>query len=109
MTRTASFIFYSLLILLLAGCSAKPSEKDISRKLLLDYICNETATVNNLKILSTEKTEITGEPVVFRYSIRGEVEWPDGCTEAGSNTPPGTKEKFERLITLYQTGEGKWE
>jgi hypothetical protein len=107
MSKAACLI--AVFAILIAGCASKPSKQDISSKLLLDYICNEKARVNDLKILKTEETESTGEPPIFRYTISGEIEWPDGCTESGSNTPPGTKEKFKRLITLYKTHEGKWE
>jgi hypothetical protein len=103
-----SFLFCAIL-LSFCSCGGKPSKSDISRKILLDYVCNETAKVNNLKILRTEKTESTGEPPMFRYAVSGEVEWPDGCTESGTTTPPGTKEKFERLVTLYQSDEGQWQ
>ncbi|HYO22463.1 MAG TPA: hypothetical protein VER36_08650 [Flavisolibacter sp.] len=109
MAKTIKLFSGLLLLTCICSCNSKPSEKDISKKLLLEYVCNETAKVNNLEILKTEETESTGQPPIFHFTVRGEVEWPNGCQEFGSNTPPGTKEKFERLVTLYKTDEGKWE
>ena len=109
MTKAILALPSLFLLLSIGSCTGRPSEKDISKKLLLDYVCNETAKVNGLKILKTEKTESTGQPPIFHFTVQGEVEWPDGCQEFGSTTPPGTREKFERLVTLYKTDEGNWE
>ena len=98
-----------LVLFFLYSCSGKPSEKDITAKLLQQYVCAGAAEVNNLKILKTEETKSTGGPHIFRYTVSGEVEWPNGCTEKGTNTPPGTKERFERLLTLYKAEGGGWE
>jgi hypothetical protein len=109
MAQKSFFLLQVSLVICFCSCSNKPSEKDISKKLLLDYVCNNTAKVNDLKILQTEETKGTGQPHMFRFAVRGEIEWPNGCAEPGTNTPPGTKEKFERLVTLYKTDEGNWE
>jgi hypothetical protein len=90
----------------LYACSGRPSEADISKKILLEYVCAETAKVGNLKILRTEETEGTDQAHVFRYTVAGEVEWPKGCTEMGTATAPGTKEKFEKLVVFAKTDEG---
>ncbi len=44
-------------VLFLASCSSKPTSKEISKKILLEYVCAETAEVNNLKIENTEETK----------------------------------------------------
>ena len=106
--KKIAILGYSL-ISCLASCTNKPSEKDITRKLLSTYVCKESATVNDLKILKTEETESTGGPHIYRYTVSGEVEWPEGCRENGTSTPPGTKEKFNRLLTLYKAKNGDWE
>ena len=98
---TCTFLLYS--------CSRKPSEKDISKKILIEYACAETAKVNNLKILKTKETESTGGPHVFDYTVSGEVEWPDGCKEMGTNTPAGAKKKFEKQVVLSKTEDGLWQ
>lgn len=105
MKKTISSLF---IIALLYSCSGKPSDKDISKKILLEYVCNETAKVNDLKIMKTEETKSTDGPHVFTYTVRGEVEWPDGCKEMG-NTAAGTKEKFEKQVTLTKTDDGAWQ
>lgn len=96
-------------IVLLYSCSGKPSDKDISKKILFEYVCNETAKVNGLKILKTEETESTDGPHVFTYTVSGEVEWPDGCKEMGTNTAAGAKEKFEKQVVLSKNEEGSWQ
>jgi len=97
------------LLLLLAGCGSKPAQKDIEKKLLQNYVCSETAKVSRMKILKTEETQSTGGPHIFNYTITGEIEWPEGCTDKATNTPPGSKEKFSRIVTLYKSDDGKWE
>lgn len=102
-------LFVAAATIFMTGCADKPTHEDIEKKLLQDYVCKETAKVNNLKVLKTEETKSTDGPHIFTYSITGEVVWPDGCKEMGTNTPTGTKEKFNRLLTLYKSDEGKWE
>ncbi|HVF80756.1 MAG TPA: hypothetical protein VM884_02440 [Flavisolibacter sp.] len=109
MIKTTAFFFPLLTIVFLCGCSGKPSEKDINKKLLQEYVCGETARVNNLKIVRTEKTESTGNPPVFRYTVRGEVIWPEGCAETGATAISGKKEKFTKVVTLIKTEEGTWQ
>ncbi|MDB5206024.1 MAG: hypothetical protein JWR72_1099 [Flavisolibacter sp.] len=109
MAKANPFFLCFPLIALLTGCSGKPSKKDISKKILQEYVCAETAKVENLKILKTERTESTGIPPVFRYTVRGEVAWSGGCSERGTKTTAGTKEKFEKLVILYKTEECNWE
>jgi len=43
MTKIFASVFA---LVLLYSCSGKPSDKDISKKILLEYVCNETAKVN---------------------------------------------------------------
>ena len=74
----------------------------------MEYVCAETAKVNNLKILKTEETESTDGPHVFNYTVRGEVEWPNGCKEK-TNTSAGTKEKFEKKVVLSKTNDSNWQ
>jgi hypothetical protein len=107
MVKTALLFVSSLLVL--TSCGNKPTEKDIEKKLLQNYVCSEAAKVNKLKILKTEETKSTGGPHIFNYTISGEIVWPEGCTEKATNTPPGTKEKFRRMVTLYKADDGKWE
>jgi ABC-type uncharacterized transport system auxiliary subunit len=108
MVKTAILIA-SALLFAMTGCGNKPTNKEIENKLLQDYVCKETAKVNDLKILKTKETESTGGPHIFIYTVSGVIEWPNGCTEKATNTPPGSKEKFNRLVTLYKSDDGKWE
>ena len=109
MLKAHTFIPFIILLDLLTGCHGNPSKEDITRKLLQQYVCADAAEINDLKILKTEETKSTGGPHIFRYTVSGEVAWPDGCTEKGTNTPAGTREKFERLLTLYKSSSGEWE
>jgi len=109
MTKTTASFLLLFLVAILYSCSGKPSDKDINKKILFEYVCNETAKVNNLRILKTEETESTDGPHAFHYTVSGEVEWAEGCTEMGTNTQPGAKEKFERVVTLFKDDEGNWQ
>ena len=103
-------LYFLLLISIVQfSCSDKPTRDYITRKLLSTYVCKENAKVNGLNILRTEETKSTGGPHIFRYTVSGEIEWPNGCKERQGSTPPGTKEKFNRLLTLYKSGNGEWE
>ena len=104
--------FIGLLLLssiVLYSCGGKPSETDIKKKILLEYVCNETAKVNDLKILKTEETETVVGNKAYKYTVSGEVEWPDGCTEFGTRLEPGRKETFEKVVYLGSDGNGKWQ
>src|SRR5687767_7986998 len=109
MIKAITSTFSIVTLLLLSSCSGKPTREDITRKLLEQYVCKDAAEVNNLKVIKTEETRSTGGPHILRYTLSGEVEWTKGCMESGTNTPPGTKEKFERLLTLYKADDGSWE
>jgi len=109
MKRTFCFLSAVILAATFVSCSSKPSDKDIQKKALLEYVCNETAKVNDFKVLRTQQTEgMSGDPV-YQYTISGEVEWPDGCKEMGTNTAPGAKEKFEKTVSLYKDEDGNWQ
>lgn len=108
MKKNINFLFVCF-VLFLASCSSKPTNKEISKKILLEYVCAETARVNNLKIESTEETKnLMGKPA-YRYTVSGEVEWPKGCTEFGTGLEPGAKESFQKIITLSKGMDGDWQ
>ena len=89
------------------SCKSKPSEADISQKILFEYVCPENAKVNNLHILDTKETEsIFGLPAL-QYTVSGEVEWSKGCDEAFGNLPAGYKEAFDhKTVTLVKSDNG---
>jgi hypothetical protein len=96
-----------LFLVFAAACSSKPSDTDIKRKLLMDYVCAETATVNGLKINSTKDAESIAGFKGYQYSVSGEVEWTKGCAEFGTGIPPGFTEKFEnKQVILIKSDEG---
>ncbi len=105
-------ILGSLAILSVVGfysCASKPSEKEIKQKILLEYICRETAEITTLNIEKTEKTEtIFGKPA-YKYTVKGVVEWPKGCTEFGTRVEPGRTEEFEKTVFLAENLEGDWQ
>ena len=97
-------------ILFLTACKSKPSENDIKKKILLEYICPETARVNDLKILSTKDAEAIFGNKGYEYRVSGEIEWTGGCREFGSQLPPGHTEKFEnKTVFLIKTDDGTWQ
>ena len=90
------FLFMSLVILF-SSCSSKPSDKEIKAKLLSEYGCADKAEVKDMKILSTKETKGTDIKHVYQYTVSGEIEWPQGCNEAGHQNTPGSREAFEKL------------
>ena len=94
-------------IIFLCSCSSKPSNADIEKKVLLEYVCPETAKVNGLTIVSTKDAESIMGMKGYQYSVSGEVEWKNGCNEFGTGIAPGFTEKFEnKSVTLIKTEEG---
>jgi hypothetical protein len=107
--KRATNCLYLFLALLAFSCSSKPSEKEISKKVLMEYVCPDNAKVNELKIVKTEQTEnLIGQPA-YRYTVNGTVVWPDGCNEFGTGIQPGTSEKFEKTVTLSKGENGDWQ
>jgi hypothetical protein len=98
-----------MMLIVLAGCKGKPSEKDIKKKILLDYVCAETAKVNNMQILSTKDAVAIFGNKGYEYEVSGEVEWTDGCREYGTRLDPGFTEKFEhKRVFLIKGNDGVW-
>lgn len=95
-------------LLLLVACHGKPSDKDIKKKILLEYICAENASINDLKILSTKDAESFAGYKGYEYEVEGEVEWPAGCQQFGAMLPPGHREKFDKRVFLIKGDDGVW-
>lgn len=94
-------------ITLFASCSSKPSHADIEKKLLMEYVCAETAKVNGLHIDDTKDAESIIGLKGFQYTVSGEVEWKAGCSDYGTRIQPGFTEKFEnKTVTLIKTDDG---
>lgn len=91
------------------GCSSKPSEDDIKKKILLDYVCAETATVNDMTVVSVKDAESIFGLKGFEYQVSGEIEWTEGCRQFGTGLPPGHKEKFQdRRVFLIKGEDDVW-
>lgn len=89
------------------GCKSKPSEADISKKILFEYVCPENAKVNNLKISDTKETESLFGLPALQFTVSGEIEWLQGCDEAFGDLPAGYKEAFDhKTVTLVKTDNG---
>ena len=98
-----------LLVLFLASCQGKPSDNDIKKKILLEYICADGAKVNNLKIISTKDAQSFAGLKGFEYQVSGEMEWTNGCREFGAMLPPGHKEPFDnKQVVLIKGDDGNW-
>jgi len=103
-------IFIYCLFLLsfsLYSCKKKPTDADISKKILLEYVCADNAKVDDLKIIDEKETQnIFGLPAV-QFTVSGFVEWINGCDETFATLPPGYKEPFRnKLITLVKNNDG---
>src|SRR6476620_12588261 len=90
------------------GCSTGPSDEAIKKKILLEYVCMETAAVENLKVIGKKQAETISDAKGYEYSVSGEVVWKEGCQEAIRPTPPGYREKFENKKVYLVETEGEW-
>jgi hypothetical protein len=91
------------------SCKSKPSQEDISKKILLEYVCPENAKVDDLKIIDKKETQsIFGLPAL-QYTVSGKVEWARGCDEAFGNLPAGYTEAFDRKIVTLVKSDNGWQ
>ena len=90
------------------SCSSGPSDEDIKKKILLEYVCMETAEVENLKIIGSKEAETISDAKGYEYTVSGEVVWRDGCNESLRPTQPGYKERFENKKVYLVKTEGEW-
>jgi hypothetical protein len=98
-----------LLMLCITSCNNKPSDNDIKKKILLEYVCAENAQVNDLKIVHTKDAESIAGLKGYEYVVQGEVEWTKGCQEFGAMLLPGQREKFEdKRVFLIKGEDGVW-
>lgn len=108
MNKKLLFIYFFPLVIL-CSCSSKPSHSDIEKKILMEYVCPETAKVNELHIVSTKDAESIMGMKGYQYTVSGEVEWKNGCDEFGTGIAPGFKEKFENKSVTLIKGEDGWQ
>ena len=52
--KTTRFLVV-LTVMCLYSCTGRPSEKDITQKILLEYVCPENAKVDDLKIINLKE------------------------------------------------------
>lgn len=96
-------------VIFLCSCNNKPSDKDIASRVLDEYVCRETAKVITLNIIDSKETKTFLGGPAYQVIVSGEVSWPTGCREFGTNIPSGYSEKFtEKSITLVKDEEGDW-
>jgi len=74
----------------------------------LEYVCAETAAIEDLKINDRKESETTFDAKGYEYTVSGDVIWKDGCNESVRPTPPGHKEKFENKKVYLVKTEGEW-
>jgi hypothetical protein len=104
------FLFCMILSLIsFCSCKSKPSKEDISKKILLEYVCPENAKVDGLQIMNTKETESLFGLPALQYTVSGEVEWMNGCDEAFGNLPAGYKEQFSNKTVTLVKGENGWQ
>lgn len=102
------FPIYSMALILLVSCSGGPSEEDLKKKILLEYVCMEGASVENLNVVSKKDAETVSGTNSYEYTVAGEVVWENGCDEGLRPTPPGFKEQFSNKKVFLANVEGEW-
>ena len=107
--KTSIICFLTFVVFAFCSCKSKPSQEDISKKILLEYVCPENAKVNDLKIIDKKETQsIFGLPAL-QYTVSGAVEWTNGCDEAFGNLPAGYKETFDRKTVILVKSDNGWQ
>ncbi len=105
--KTIFISLFAFIAFSFCSCKSKPTEQDISKKILLDYVCPENAKINGLKVLDTKETQSLFGLPALQYTVSGEIEWSNGCDEAFGNLPAGYKEAFDRkTVTLVKNDNG---
>lgn len=99
----------SLAMAILVSCTTKPSEQDIRKKLLEEYVCPESAVIRHFEIVQHDEINSDKGERVQRYLVRGQVEWPGGCTDQGFDIPAGRQEGFEQTVFLTEDRNGRWQ
>ena len=102
------FPIYSMAIILFVSCSGGPSEEDLKKKILQDYVCMEEAIVENLNVESKKDAETVSGTKSYEYTVSGEVVWGEGCDEGLRPTPLGFKEQFSNKKVFLANVEGEW-
>ena len=93
--------------LLVTSCKGKPSDEQISKKVLMEYTCAETAKVISLQVVNSAETKTIMGGKALEYTVSGAVQWPKGCTEFGTGVSPGYTENFvNKRIFFAKTDEG---
>ena len=91
----------------LCSCNSMPSDDDIKKKILIDYICNGTAKVSSLKIVDKKDAESIMGLKGYEFLATGEVLWESGCQEFGSRIPPCFTESLDKKrVVLIKSDEG---
>jgi len=107
--KTSIICCLTFVVFSFCSCKSKPSQEDISKKILLEYVCPENAKVNDLKIIDKKETQsIFGLPAL-QYTVSGVVEWANGCDEAFGNLPAGYKEAFDRKTVILVKSDNGWQ
>lgn len=93
----------------IASCNSKPSDEDIQKKLLGEYVCGDNAKLISFKILHSKKSRsFTGEPA-YEYLVSGEIQWISDCPQFFNVIPAGYKESFKNKKIFLYKGEDGWE
>ena len=107
MNRALSAIFFASI---LSSCAHKvPAVADIQEKLLTEYVCRETAKLSHFEIVRQDETRSPSGHVVYRYLVRGVMEWPNGCSDEEREIPAGRQQGFEQTVFLTEGTDGRWQ
>ncbi len=100
------FIF----VLTLMSCNNHgPSPADVQQKMMLELVCAGSAKITHFEIASQDKIKDASQRTVYRYLVRGQVSWPDGCEELGSGYVHGREQSFEQTVFLSKNKNGQFQ
>jgi hypothetical protein len=107
--KTSIICCLTFVVFSFCSCKSKPSQEDISKKILLEYVCPENAKVNDLKVLDKKETQSLFGLPALQYTVSGEIQWSNGCDEAFGTLPAGYIEKFDRKIVTLVKSDNGWQ
>jgi len=99
--------FCAFLLTCFYSCKNAPSDDDIKRCLLKDYVCGEYAKVNSMTIVNSSEREFMGINGM-EYIVDGEIEWTTTCQSMIVKVMAGHKETFINKKVFVRKMDKGW-
>lgn len=103
-----TIILSLLLVTFSYGCKTKPSNDEIKKCILKDFLCGQSAKINSLTIINSSEREFMGIKG-YEFIVEGEIEWTSDC-QAGIMGPvqAGYKQTFANKKVFVRKMDNGW-